>query len=168
VTPTQTLTGQVAGPLTVRAGEIVALRDAVLSGSVTVQAGGGLLVDNSVITGSVTANRATAFEICGSLVGTDVTAKDSDAFVRIGDRSAGCAGNIIGGKVVLEHDRFGVSVSDNSVGADVHFTENTGATALVVAGNVVAGELGGTGNGAITNAGSPNIANRKTGDFVGL
>ena len=146
----------------------MALRDATLSGSVTVEAGGGLLVDSSVITGSVTASRATAFDICASRIGTDVTVKDSDAFVRIGEPSTGCAGNTIGGKVVLEHDRYGVSFSDNTVGSDVHFTENIGATALVVSGNVVSGELGGTGNGAITNAGSPNTAIRKTGDFAGL
>jgi hypothetical protein len=39
---------------------------------------------------------------------------------------------------------------------------------MVVAGNVITGTLDGTGNGALTNDGSPNTATHKNGDFAGL
>src|SRR4029078_8338076 len=94
--------------------------------------------------------------------------EETDTRVRIGDTPAsGCGGNVIDGSVTLTHNRGGIHFYRTVVSEPVRLTENRGGDGVIVAGNVVAGSLDGTGNQNVGNDGMPNTAARESGDIGG-
>ena len=151
---TRSLTGDVAGPVTVPAGESVCITNARVVGPVTVQTGGALSVAGSRITNGVVATGPSFFSLCGSQVAAPIGNPSQGVVVSgagvpltIGDPSAGCAGNRVAGNVSLIGNTAGVTV----------------------AANIVSGTLACSGNNPPpTNGGQPNTAGAKTGQCAGL
>jgi len=172
---TQTLTGDVNGPVSVGAGASLAVTDARVVGPITVSAGGSLTLVNSRVTNGIEATSPSFFSLCGSQIaapsgstGKGVVVKNATVPVRVGDPSAGCAGNRVAGDVVLIGNSAGLTLGANVVSGNVTVNDNT-AGAVVVKGNTVYGTLGCSGNSpAPTNAGQPNTAPTKTGQCAGL
>jgi hypothetical protein len=115
VTCTSTLSSppSIPGNVVVPAGETCFLKDATVGGNVTVQPGGRLSILRSVIQGNVTSTNAGtdttdvpfSVFICNSKVVGNVTITGSASDVVVGG-GPGCAGNSIGGDVVLTGNRF--------------------------------------------------------------
>jgi hypothetical protein len=172
---TQTLTGDVTGPVSVGAGASVAVTDARVVGPITVSAGGSLTLVNSRVTGGIEATSPSFFSLCGSQVaaptgstGKGVVVKSATVPIRVGDPAAGCAGNKVAGDVVLTGNSAGLTLGANAVSRNVTVNDNT-TGAVVVKANTIYGALACSGNNpAPTNAGQPNTAPTKTGQCAGL
>ncbi len=173
-TCTQTLTGDVVGPVTVGSGQTVCVADAArVSGPITVNAGGALILNNAQVTGGIVATNPAFVRICGSQIsgpsrtpGRGVVVSGSPVPVTIGDPDAGCAGNRIAGDVVLTGNA-GVTLGGNLVSGNATVNNNTGN--VVVKANTVFRTLACTGNNPPpVNAGQPNTAATKTGQCAAL
>jgi len=139
---TTTVTGRVAGPLTVRTG-VTCLSSATVAGPVTVGAGASLVATNSTIAGALTATSAAAVELLNSTVSGP--AKITNATTEL---------TLIGGTI-----RGPLTVSSN------HLTR-----APVIAGVTVAGPLSCSGNTpSPSNLRSPNqVHGPRTGQCATL
>jgi hypothetical protein len=170
---TRTINGDIAGPLTVSAGESVLVSPGVrVLGPVNVAAGGALTVMNAQISGAVTADNPRFLSICGtgiSVPAPDTALRVSNAQVpiRIGDPDSGCAGNQFVGQVTLTAN-LAVSFGANIVSHTA--TINSGGPGnTVIKANTVYGTLACSANTpAPTNAGQPNTAGSKTGQCAAL
>lgn len=116
---TRTVTGRVAGPLTVSTG-VTCLEGATVAGPVVVRPGAGLVATGSTVLGPVTASRASAVELLNSTVRGPVSVLGTTADVTL-------VGGTVRGPVALSGNR-------------------TGERAPVVAGVRVLGPLLCTGN----------------------
>jgi hypothetical protein len=169
---TSTVTGDVAGPVTVNAGDSVLITGGRLVGSVTVNPGGALTVVNSSIKGGIVANAPGFFSLCGSDVSapspaTALGVSGATAPIRVGDPAAGCARNRFSGQVSLTSNlavTFGANEVSNNATID---TNGSGST--IVKANTVLGTLSCTANTpAPTNDGQPNTAGTKAGQCASL
>ncbi|MEA2687095.1 MAG: hypothetical protein QOE93_2290 [Actinomycetota bacterium] len=171
-TVTRTITGDLAGPVTVAAGESVLVTDARVVGPITVNPGGALTVTNGQITRGITVNGPSFLSICGSRVSgpsPGVALSVSNALVptRIGDPVTGCAGNTFAGQVNLTSD-LAVVFGANTVSHTVTVTGGGPGNTVVKANNIF-GTLACSGNAPPpTNLGQVNTAASKTGQCAGL
>ena len=170
--PTQTISGDFAGPVTVAAGQSVLITGARVMGPVTVSPGGSLTVVNSQINRAITANAPAFLSLCGAQVsgpppGVALSVTNAPVPIRIGDPATGCAGNRFAGQVVLTGN-LAVTFGANTVSHNATINNNgTGQT--VVKANTLFGTLGCAGNNPPpTNAGQPNTAASKTGQCAAL
>lgn len=171
---TQTVTGDVAGPLTVDAGETLCITNARVVGPVQVDSGEALVVTNSRVTGGIVTDEAAYVSVCGSQIAGDpdlpetgLMILDSAGPVRIGDPASGCAGNSVAGPVSLVQNLAGITFGANRVSRFVAVEQNVGTT--VIKANTVFGVLGCNGNvPAPVNDGQPNTAASKKGQCAGL
>ena len=140
---TRTVTGRVAGPLTVSTG-VTCLDDATVAGPVVVRPGAGLVATGSTVLGPVTALRASAVELLNSTVRGPVSVTGTTAEVTL-------VGGTVCGPVALSGNR-------------------TGERAPVVAGVRVFGPLLCTGNApAPDDLGAANEVNGPaTGQCTGF
>ncbi|MDP1806093.1 MAG: hypothetical protein Q8K72_13060, partial [Acidimicrobiales bacterium] len=88
--PTRIVTGDLAGPLTVNAGDSVVITGARVAGPVTVNPGGALTVVGSSITGGIVANAPGFFSLCDSVVSvpsgaTALSVSNATVPIRVGD-----------------------------------------------------------------------------------
>jgi hypothetical protein len=172
--PTSTLTGNVAGPVTVNAGESVHVTNARVTGPITVNPGGALVLTNSQVTNGVVATSPSFLSICGSQISAPsgnlaqgVVVSGATVPIRIGDPANGCATNRVAGDVSLTGNTGGLTFGSNIVSR--HVTVNNNAGAVVIKGNTVFQTLACSGNNpAPTNAGQTNAAASKTGQCSGL
>jgi 5'-nucleotidase len=136
------VTGTVAGPINVAAGQAVCVAaGAYQAGSITVAAGGALDLQGGVVAGPVKATNAGVVRICGTNVTGSLTITGSTGLVNVGgETDAGpCAGNWIIGPVQLKDNKAGVEASGNSVNGSFTVTGNTGP--VHAANNVVNGPV---------------------------
>jgi hypothetical protein len=170
--PTQTATGDVAGPLTVGAGQSLLVSEARVTGGVRVGPGGSLTVVNASVSGGITADAPAFLSLCGALVsgpapGVALRVTGAPVRVRAGDPPAGCDGNRFAGQVAFIGNRavtFGANIVSHSVAIDGSGPGNT-----VVKANTIFGTLGCAGNTpAPADAGQPNTAGAKTGQCAVL
>lgn len=170
--PTQTITGDFVGPVTVNAGQSVTISNARVVGPVTVNPGGSLTVVNSQVSRGITANAPAFLSVCGTQVsgpspGVALSVTNAPVPIRVGDPATGCAGNRFAGQVVLTANlavTFGANTVSHSATID-----NNGPGNTVVKANTVFGTVGCAGNNPPpTNAGQPNTAGAKTGQCAGL
>jgi hypothetical protein len=171
--PTQTLTGDFAGPVTVNAGQSVLMSNARVVGPVTVNPGAALTVVNSQISRGITANAPAFLSLCGAQSsppapgGVALSVTNATVPIRVGDPAAGCAGNRFAGQVVLTGN-LAVTFGANTVSHNVTI-DNNGPGQTVVEANSIFGTLACAGNNPPpTNAGQPNTAGAKTGQCAGL
>lgn len=172
---TQTLTGDVVGPITVGAGASVCVNNARISGGITVNAGGALTVTASKITNGIVASGPAFFSLCGSQVSPPqvnpaqgVVVSGAAVPLRIGDPANGCATNQVSGGVSLTSNTAGLTLGANTLARDVNVNNNTVGTAVIKA-NTIYGTLACSGNNPPpTNAGQPNTAAAETGQCAGL
>jgi hypothetical protein len=167
---TRILTGDVAGPVAVNAGESVLITSARVVGPVTVNPGGALSVTSSRITQGLVVNAPVFLSVCGSDVSGPppnqaVSVSNAAVPVRIGDPAAGCPGNRFAGSVSLTTNlaaTFGANIVSNGVNV-------TGNGATTIKANTILGPLACSGNDpAPANAGQPNTAAAKTGQCTAL
>lgn len=172
---TATLSGDVAGPVTVNAGGVVCVTNARLTGPVTVNAGASLLTMGSQITSGVVASGAayillcaTRFSFAGS--GATVQVSNSSGPVIVGDAAAACPANAIAGGVALMSNGVGVRLGNNAIAGNVTVNSNTGGANLVKGNNIQAGSLACSGNSPPpSNAGQVNTASAgKTGQCAAI
>ena len=170
--PTATLSGDVAGPLTVNAGQSVVITGARVGGPITVNRGGALTVVDSQIGGAITADDPAFLSLCGAQVSGPAPAvalsvTNATVPIRLGDPAAGCAGNRFAGQVKVA-DNLAVTFGANIVSHNATLDTN-GPGRTVIKANTVLGALGCSGNTpAPTNAGQPNTAGSKTGQCGAL
>ena len=173
-TPTQTLTGDVIGPVVVNAGQSVLVSNARVAGPIIVNPGGALTVNNSQVSGGVVADAPSFLSICGSQIAAPRTdpssalvVRNATVPIRIGDPAAGCATNRFAGGVQLLGNTGGLTFGANIASQNV--TVNNNAGTVVIKANNVFGTLACSGNAPPpTNAGQPNTAASKTGQCAGL
>lgn len=164
---TRTLTGDVAGPVRVGAGETVKITGARVLGDVVVDPGGTLEVLASEVRGIIAAVVPASIRLCGSQVVAPAGSAALDVWgaveaVRLGDPANGCAGNRFVGDVTLRANS-GVNVVTNLVSGKLTVDAN-GPEAVAVKANVVSGALACADNDpAPTNGGLSNTAGSKTG-----
>jgi Tol biopolymer transport system component len=170
---TQTVNGDVAGPLTVTSGQSVLINaGARVLGPVTVNPGGALTVVNARISRGVVVDNPSFLSVCGSEISGPPPAQalgvsNATVPIRIGDPATGCAGNRFTGQVILTAN-LGVTFGSNQVSHNATIN-NGGPAATVIKANNVFGTLTCTGNNpAPTNAGQANTAAAKTGQCAGL
>ncbi len=167
------VTGNVTGPVVVGSGKNICYVNATITGGLTVKSGGQVSITNSTVYGGIKSNGALAFTLCGSNVpasalNPNLSVTNSTGPVRIGDPSANCLGNSIGGNVVVNNNTAGVVFGNNFVGGSATFHGNTGGP-IVIKNNAISTALGcATNSPAPTNAGQPNSAASKTGQCVGV
>ena len=171
--PTQTITGDFVGPVTVSAGQSVLITGARVVGPVTVNPGGALTVVNSQVSRGITANAPAFLSLCGAQVsppapgGVALSVTNAAVPIRVGDPATGCAGNRFAGQVSLTGN-LAVTFGANTVSHSATINTN-GPGHTVVKANNVFGTLGCAGNNPPpTNAGQPNTAAAKTGQCAGL
>jgi hypothetical protein len=170
--PTQTITGDFLGPLTVNAGQSVLITNARVVGPVTVNPGGALTVVDSQISRGITADAPAFFSLCGSQVSGPAPAvalsvTNATVPIRVGDPAAGCAGNRFAGQVNLS-DNLAVTFGANTVSHNATIDAN-GPGNTVIKANTVYATLACSANvPAPTNAGQPNTAGAKTGQCAAL
>jgi hypothetical protein len=170
--PTQTITGDFLGPLTVNAGQSVLITNARVVGPVTVNPGGALTVVDSQISRGITADAPAFFSLCGSQVSGPAPAvalsvTNATVPIRVGDPAAGCAGNRFAGQVNLS-DNLAVTFGANTVSHNATVDAN-GPGNTVIKANTVYATLACSANvPAPTNAGQPNTAGAKTGQCAAL
>jgi hypothetical protein len=172
---TQNLTGDVAGPLTVNAGDSVCVNNARVTGPITVNPGGALTVTASKITNGIVATAPGFLSICGSQVSAP-TANPSQGIVesgasvplRVGDPANGCALNSVSGGVSFTSNTGGLTFGANQVAGSVAVNNNTLGTEVIKANNIT-GTLACSGNNPPPiNAGQANSAGAETGQCAGL
>jgi hypothetical protein len=169
--PTQTVSGDVSGPLTVGAGQSLVVTNARGVGPITVQPGGSLTVISSQISRGITADAPAFLSLCGVSVsgppaGVALRVSNASA-LRIGDPAAGCAGNRFGGQVTLTGNRT-LTFGANAVSTDATINGNGPGNSVVKANNVV-GTLACAGNAPPpTNGGQVNTSGAKTGQCTAL
>lgn len=165
VTYTSTINGKRNGPLAIGPGEAVEVGPgATVSGPVSIKPGGALDVEGGTISGPVTVNGATAFRACGATLTGPVDVEQTTGPVVIGDGTAVCAadtlggpatvsgskggvwivGATVGGPLAVSQNAGGVTVKDNKLGGPASIQNNSGGT--TVTGNTVAGPLTVAGN----------------------
>lgn len=170
--PTVTLTSDVLGPVTVRAGESVLITGARVVGPVAVEPGGALTIVNSRISGRITAMSPSFFSACGSEVAgastvTALSVTNATVPIRVGDPSTGCAGNRFAGRVNVSSS-LAVTFGANTLSLDATL-DNNGPGKTIVKANTVYGTLGCSGNNPPpTDDGQPNTAGAKSGQCVSL
>lgn len=169
---TQTLSGEVSGPVIVEAGASACVATgAQVAGAVTVRPGGSLTVANAQLRGGVWADGPNFLEICGSEIavrgqGLALRVAGAPVPITLGQPSAGCAGNRVAGSIEIVSNH-GAALREN-VARQVTINGN-GFGATVLAGNRVFGALACSSNNPTpTNGGQPNVAASKTGQCVGL
>jgi hypothetical protein len=174
-TPTRTITGDFAGPLTVNAGESVLLTNSRVVGPVTVNPGGALTVVNSQISRGIVANAPSFFSLCGSQVsgpsttpGQGIVVSNAAVPIRIGDPASGCAGNRVAGDVILTTNTAGLTLGANIVSGNVTVNNNTVGTDVVKANNIFMALACAGNNPPPTNAGQTNTAASKSGQCSAL
>lgn len=96
---TRTLTGFVQGPVVVKSGEELCLKEATVRGGITVERGGAANIQDSRVVGPIRAEGSTAFTLCGTTVAGEVRVTDPSGFVTVG--GDGCAPNRITGRTTL-------------------------------------------------------------------
>jgi hypothetical protein len=102
-------------------------------------------------------------QVCGVTVLGDLQFQNNAAPARIGSVSqASCAGNAIGGKLVVNNNTASTQIFNNSVNGDLQDNSNAGATQVF--GNTVLGVLQCQQNSSIT--GGANLASQKQGQCV--
>ncbi|MEA2901675.1 MAG: hypothetical protein QOH36_1562 [Actinomycetota bacterium] len=171
---TQTVTGDVVGPLTVNAGQSLCVTNARVAGGIAVNAGGAVRVVNSSLSQGIVATGPVAFSVCGSQIsgppsipGKGVMVTGATGTPRVGDPSSGCGLNRVAGDVTLNGNTVGLVLGSNIVSGNVTVNNNSGAT--VVRANTVYKTLACTGNvPAPTNGGQANSAAAKTGQCSAL
>jgi hypothetical protein len=170
---TQTVSGDLAGPLTVASGQSVLINTgARVVGPVTVSPGGALTVVNASISRGVIVDDPSFLSICGSSISGPSPAQalgvsNAKVPIRIGDPATGCAGNRFAGEVNLTAN-LGGTFGANTVWHNATIT-NGGPAATVIKANSVLGILNCTGNTpAPINAGQTNTGGTKTGQCAGL
>lgn len=170
--PTQTITGDFVGPVTVNAGQSVAISNARVVGPVTVNPGGALTIVNSQVSRGITANAPAFLSVCGTQVsgpspGVALSVTNAPVPIRVGDPATGCAGNRFAGQVVLTAN-LAVTFGANTVSHNATI-DNNGPGNTVVKANTLFGTLACAGNSPPpANAGQPNTAASKTGQCAGL
>lgn len=173
--PTQTITGDFTGPVTVGAGQSVLISNARVTGPVTVTAGGTLSVANSSVSQGITADAPAFLTVCGSSVsgpstvpGQGVVVRNATGPVIIGDPANGCALNRIAGDLTADGNKISVTIGGNTVSGTATVINNVGS-APVVKANTIFKVLACSGNTpAPTNAGQANTAPSKTGQCAAL
>jgi hypothetical protein len=118
VTCTVNVTGNHPGAL-IASGDSTCVVNATVGGAIIVPKGTSLAVINSTIGGSISApNRANAIEVCGSrFIGGSITIMNAQGMVIVGDPGdVNCAGNTVGGTLVLRNNTHGVEAIGNTVG----------------------------------------------------
>lgn len=174
-TPTATLSGNVAGPVTVASGQSVVITGADVVGPVTVQSGGALQLVNSRVANGIVVTNPSFLSLCNTQVAAPsgnpaqgIVVSGATTPLRIGDPANGCAGNRVAGDVSLTGNSGGLTLGANTVSGNVTVDNNTVGTPVVKANNVFK-TLGCAGNNpAPVNNGQPNTAATKTGQCSGL
>jgi hypothetical protein len=169
---TQTITGDLLGPLTVGAGQSVLITNARVVGPVAVNPGGALTVVDSQISRGITADAPSFFSLCGAQVsgpapGVALSVTNAGVPIRVGDPAAGCAGNRFAGQVNLSGNlavTFGANIVSHNATIDANGPGNT----VIKANNVFAILACSANDPAPTNAGQPNTAGSKTGQCSAL
>jgi YVTN family beta-propeller protein len=158
--------GQVTGNVTVAAGGNFVLSGAAVGGSVTVDGGGitigpAATVGGDVLIENIAAGVATDSSVCGTTIAGTLQVEGSAAPVQIGSASPyACAGNKIGGDLVVAGNSAAALVFDNRVTGQLQADSNTGP--LDVVGNTVGTTLQCQNNTTLILGGN-NTANQKQG-----
>jgi polyvinyl alcohol dehydrogenase (cytochrome) len=160
----QVLTGLVQGNLTVPAGAWCDLTNNVhVTGNLQLQGSTGVRIEGAEIDGNLQANGTSRTAdpsspginvICGTTVKGNLQVWQSSASApwTIGD-GAGCAGNTISHNLQVQENAAAMTVSNNTVGGNLQFLNNTSNT-NTVAGNTSNGNLLCQGNGAVSGSGN--------------
>jgi hypothetical protein len=156
--------GQVTGNVTVSGGNFV-LSGAPVGGSVTVDGGRFTIGPAATVGGDVLVSNVPAGpkgnSVCGTTVEGTVQADGNAAPVQIGSASPMvCAGNKIGGDLVVDGNSAAAQVFDNQVSGSLQASNNTGL--LDVVGNSIGTTLQ-CQNNTMLILGGNNTAAQKTG-----
>jgi hypothetical protein len=163
---TQTLTGDVTGPVTVTSGQSVCVNNSRVIGPVTVQAGGALTVNNSALTQGITSSGATFFKLCGSTVSGGLNVSNSAGPVIIGDASTGCGTNRVSGNVTLTGNTRGLILDGNSVAGDVTVNNNSGIE-IIVKNNTLKNNANNATLACSGNNPAPTVQGNSASNFSG-
>jgi hypothetical protein len=174
-TPTSTVSGNVAGPVTVASGQSLLVTGSEVVGPITVQSGGALQLVNSKVTNGIVVTNPSFLSLCNSQVAAPagnpsqgVVVNGATTPLRIGDPANGCAGNRIAGDVRLTSNTGGLTLGANTVSGNVTVDNNTVGAPVVKANNVFK-TLGCAGNNpAPVNSGQANTASTKAGQCSAL
>ncbi|HEY5198718.1 MAG TPA: Ig-like domain repeat protein, partial [Solirubrobacteraceae bacterium] len=123
VTCATTVTGS-HGSLTVGPGA-TCLSGAQISGSVLIHGGAAVDIENSTISGAISASGTAGFRLCASTVSGTVTVSDATGLVVVGDPGDECAGNRIGGSVLVHDNNNGLVALGNQVSGAVDISGNS-------------------------------------------
>lgn len=124
-----TITGT-HGALTLTSPGLTCISHATITGGITVTQGASVLIDHSTVQGSITAYKPGYVGVCKSTTGS-ITATGATGPVVVGDPSAGCAGNQIGGGVNLTNNTDGAVLVGNTISGGVLFSGNTGSPVVL-------------------------------------
>lgn len=161
--PTATLTGDVAGPLTVRSGQSVVVTDGRMVGPVTVEPGGALRLLNTRVSNGIAADNPSFLSVCNSYVaGLGLVVTGAGVPLRIGDPANACAGNQVAGEIRLAGNTGGLTLGANTVSGNLTVDNNTVGT-VVVKANVSRALACAGNNPAPVNSGQANAAATKSG-----
>ena len=157
--------GQVTGNVTVAAGGNFVLSGAAVGGSVTVDGGGVTLGPAATVGGDVLISNLPAGltdnSVCGTTVQGTLQVDGNAAPVQIGSSAPlVCAGNKIGGDLIVAGNSAKTLLFDNQVKAALRADNNTGP--LDVVGNTVGATLQCQNNTMLIMGGN-NKATQKTG-----
>jgi len=131
--------GGTTGSITGTGGNIV-LNGATIGSNVTIQSGGSFNIGPSTtIKGNLTIQSlpksTTANRLCGSAITGSVVYQSDGAPVVIGDGTASCTANTIGGSLQVSSNPAAVTIYGNKISGSIQIQSNSGAT--VVNGNTV-------------------------------
>ncbi|GAB7184733.1 hypothetical protein ATKI12_4564 [Kitasatospora sp. Ki12] len=175
VSCTRTITGDVGELFT--SGDSTCIVGATVHGAVHDAKDGALYISGSTVHGAVLFSGGTLFGMCGSTVTGTTNVHDASGFVLVGDPGDdGCAGNRIGGSLLLGDNHGGLEVVANQVGGSVQVQGTTGTgpfpedTRTEIEGNTIGGALLCSGNNpAPTNDGHPNtVSGQRLGQCSNL
>jgi hypothetical protein len=152
--------GPVPGKLLVRSGEAVKLgSSANIKGNVTVRSGGALDVEGASISGSLSAGKPALVRVCGASIGRALKIGGSAGPVVIGDGTAECPANTIGGAAKVSTSAGSVTIVGNTFASSLSVTGSMGGADVV--NNKVGGSLTVTRNtGTVTD--KPNEVTGKS------
>lgn len=144
------LTGEIKGPLKVKAGQSVELAPgAKVNGKVTVEPAGSLDVEQASISKALGARGAGIVRLCGATIGGVLKVSAGTAPVVVGDGGT-CAPSSVAGAASLLGNTAGVTVVGSSFTGALKVTASAGGTR--VTGNTVGKALTVTGNsGSVTD-----------------
>jgi YVTN family beta-propeller protein len=157
--------GRVTGNVTVKAGGNFILSGATVGGSVTVDGGGFTLGPAAMVGGDLLVSNLpagiTENSVCGTTVQGTLQVDGNAAPVQIGSSAPMvCAGNKIGGDLVVDGNSAPAQVFDNQVKGQLQADNNTGL--LDVVGNTVGTTLK-CQNNTMLIMGDNNTARQTTG-----